>query len=234
MFPAARPGFELWIDTSVAQGELDVSSLPPHVAGVIARVCEGHSLDAQWRATLAACQAAGKPLGAYAVIDPGADPASQAQVAVVELAGFDFACVAMDWEWAKGERAADAILRADVYADALEQGLGRAVEVYTATGFVGGLVHMASPLSADVQAALARLGARGLWQAFWPTLNWDRPDLHPWPSTFAPFTAPAKRWQSTGGKATLPNGRAVDVSWQRCDHVDIDETPTPRTSGEAP
>ncbi len=212
--PAPRTGFCLGVDTSAAQGRLDVAALGgAGVAFVIAKATDGTSVDGQWLDTVAGCALEGMPLGAYHVLEVHADPLAQADAFIEAVRGVDLVCVVLDFELGAGETAAQALRHAVAWRDRVRDALGRPVLVYAAESFVDGLALMSGPPGhADVMA----LATSPLWVA-WYGDGRDALD----PTAHAPRLPHAwatwSIWQvGPSGTKGGPWGRdGIDVDWFR-------------------
>ena len=212
--PSPPPGWLLGLDTSAAQGHLNVPAIvAAGVSALWARATDGlHDVDAVWRtgSTQRGCQDAGLPLGVYGVLEPYALSQVTAQAAHFcdASAGVDLALPPwLDFELAHNESGLAALTSAADWCDAVEQRLGRGVMVYTGPAFIETLERYAGH-AAD--AVLARLAARPLVVAHY-TGSVDRPPIVP-----PPWSEWAV-WQASGDHAaTMPGTRVpVDVDYFR-------------------
>jgi lysozyme len=80
MMPSPRPGWLLGVDVSRVQGKIDPNALAAAGVGfVIAKATDGlRSVDSEWLATAEAVARTQLLLGAYHVLEPNADPLTQA------------------------------------------------------------------------------------------------------------------------------------------------------------
>lgn len=218
---APRPGWLLGVDTGVDQGEFDVPALvAAGIAFAYHRATDGiNDVDGQWIASSRASVSAGLPFGAYGVLEPYTLDKVAAQAShfcdVVKDSGATLAPW-LDFELAHGVSGLVALQAAAAWCDAVEQGLGIGVIVYTGPAFIETLERYAGPAADEV---LAKLATRPLAVAHYGVAKpavpppWYTPDEDGW--TF---------WQSSGnGVAKLPWAphRDVDVDWFRGTIVDL-------------
>ncbi len=203
--PRPPAGWIVGVDTSAAQGILDVPALQAAgVAFLIAKATDGErSVDARWTISAAAAVRHGLPLGAYGMYEPAGVAAArddagraarvraQAQhfLDVTRDAGATLPPV-LDFELATGPALhnLDAAARwVDVVADAM----GREPMLYTGPAFFRDLCRMAGLAAAP---ALARLARCPVWLAHYaPALATGPTVPEPWAS--GPGWA---MWQASG------------------------------------
>lgn len=213
-FPIPPPGYILGVDTSAAQGLLDVPSLQAAGASFLfAKATDGeHSVDPQWPSTALACAHHRMPFGAYGVLEPYGPSRAALQalhfIERVQGAGATLPPVC-DFELAHGLSGLAALEAAVVWCDVVEQALGRAVMVYTGPAFVETLERYAGRAGSE---AVRALGERPLFLAHY-TGDWSRAPRVP-----PPWTSRAL-WQTSGdyrvsrnaGTLPPPGHGAVDV-----------------------
>jgi len=168
--PRPPAGWIVGVDTSAAQGILDVPALQAAgVAFLIAKATDGErSVDARWTITAAAARRHGLPLGAYGVYEPAGvaaattDAARAARVRaqalhfveVVRDAGATLPPV-LDFELARGP-ALHNLTAAARWVDVVADALGREPMLYTGPAFWRDLCRMAGVAAAPAVARLAR------------------------------------------------------------------------------
>jgi len=206
-------GWIMGVDTSRAQGVLDAPLLVrAGVSFLFAKATDGiNSTDPQWARTVAACQAAGLPVGGYGVLEPYGRAKVELQAlhfaATLKAAGpLDLPPVC-DFELAAGQSGLDALASAAAWCDLVEASLGRRVILYTGPAFFDLLARYAGP-SGD--AITARLATRPLWIAHYGRALTRGPNV---PRAWSDWTI----WQASGDDgAKIPGTkRAIDVDYFR-------------------
>jgi lysozyme len=165
-------------------------------------------------------------LGAYHVLEPNADPLTQAdhflslyqQGAEITLttatqeggAHPPMLPPALDFELARGETGRQALEAAVAWLQAVEGSLGRRCLVYVSPSFVEGLEKLAG---AAADGAVVELARRPLWVAHYGVAT---PRV---PAPWQDWTL----WQASGDhSAMLPGSRTdVDIDWYRGDAVSL-------------
>ena len=222
--PRSRQGWIFGVDTSAAQGRLDVPALVNEGASfAFHKATEGlHDIDPQWTTSARASLATGLPFGPYGVLSSYGPKFAAAQARhFVEVAKDSGATLppGLDFELARGLTASAAILAARIWLDEVENALGLRCMVYTGPAFIEDLARLATQ---DVAADLAAIATRPLWLAHY-TGSVDRPPRVPrWWDNWT-------LWQESGGRAesrdasTLPNSSTyVDVDWFRGEVTDLE------------
>lgn len=201
--PDAPAGWLKGVDTSAAQGILDVAALQQAgVSFVIAKATEGlFYMDPQWLATAAACRASGILWGAYDVLDPNKDPAAQADhfAGIVQNSGASFAV--LDFELAHGETGSAALHAAATWVLTMTA-RSPPVTTYTGPSFMEQLEKMAAGAADD---ALANLADTPLWVAHYGC-PFGKPSV---PTPWKKYTI----WQAGPAGATLKPGVPVDMDY---------------------
>lgn len=199
-FTKAPTGWTLGIDTSVAQGRLDVQALrDAGCAFVIARAAQGlHDVDGQWLNTSRACKDAGMPLGAYGVLIPyssdKADDQARHFLDVIGDTELDLPCV-LDFELSQNAKASDLLSAAQIWCDTVEASTGRQVIIYTGPSFIRGLAQLAGQAGED---ELEALSTRPLWVAHYTQDFAKLPAVpKPWKNWFL--------WQASGDSRVCRN-----------------------------
>mgnify|MGYP000101818013 FL=1 len=215
--PRPPAGWIVGVDTSAAQGILDVPALQAAgVAFLIAKATDGErSVDARWTITAAAARRHGLPLGAYGVYEPAGvaaattDAARAARVRaqalhfveVVRDAGLTLPPV-LDFELARGP-ALHNLTAAARWVDVVADALGREPMLYTGPAFFRDLCRMAGVAAAP---ALERLARCPVWLAHYgPALSTGPSVPEPWAS--GPGWA---MWQASGD---APRGAQKPRPW---------------------
>jgi lysozyme len=201
--PAPHAGRTLGIDTSASQGVVDWPALQAEgVAFAFIKATDGvSSIDTRWATSSSGAAAAGLDFGSYHVLEPGTDPTAQAQHYISVAKGVGGLPPVLDFELAKGLSGANALARAVVFLDAVEQAWGRQAIVYACPAFISQLATMAGDAG---KASLQALAGRPLWVAHYGVAAPMIPD--PWQD----WTL----WQFAGdGGYRMPNGIVVDVDW---------------------
>lgn len=199
-----KEGHILGIDVSVFQGAIDWSAMPPSVRFAFLRATSGLAVDRRFEQNAAGCRV---PWGAYHALAYGSDPVEQAQRFASTIAGRGELPPVLDFEVARpGEKASEAVRRAELCMDEIEQRTGRRVIVYTYPSFFQRL-H-------DLGADVSRLASRPLWIAHYgrtlraPKVPKAWNTWHIW------------QWYG-GGHAKLANGADVDVNWWRGSEAEL-------------
>lgn len=206
-------GWIMGVDTSRAQGVLDAPLLrSAGVSFLFAKATDGiNSTDPQWHRTVAACQAAGLPVGGYGVLEPYGRAKVELQArhfaTTLKAAGpLDLPPVC-DFELAAGQSGLDALASAAAWCDLVEASLGRRAILYTGPAFFDLLARYAGP-SGD--AITARLATRPLWIAHYGRALTRGPNV---PRAWSDWSL----WQFSGDDgAKIPGTRrAIDVDYFR-------------------
>jgi lysozyme len=193
-----KEGHLLGIDVSVFQGPIDWAAMAPNVRFAFIRATSGRLTDRRFDANASNCRI---PWGAYHALAYGSDPVEQAQHFTAVVNGRGELPPVLDFEVCRpGEKASEAVRRAETCMTEIEQRLGRRVILYTYPAFFQRLI--------DLGADVSRLADRPLWIAHYgralaaPKVPTCWSTWHIW------------QWYG-GGHARLDSGVDVDVNWWR-------------------
>ena len=140
MLPTPPDGWILLLDVGRDQGRIDVPALQAAgVAGLYIRATDGeHDVDPRFAETVASCNAAGMPWGAYGVLEPYGTARAATQAAhFLDVENHRGATLPpwCDFELAKGLSGAVALASAVAWRDDVEETLGQRVMVYAGPAF---------------------------------------------------------------------------------------------------
>ena len=215
--PRPPAGWIMGVDTSAAQGILDVPLLADAgVAFLIAKATDGErSVDARWTISAAAARRHAMPLGAYGVYEPAGvaaattDAARAARVRaqalhfveVVRDAGLTLPPV-LDFELARGPALYN-LTAAARWVDVVADALGREPMLYTGPAFWRDLCRMAGVAAAP---ALERLARCPVWLAHYgPALAVGPMVPEPWAS--------GEGWAMWQASGDAPRGAQKPRPW---------------------